>query len=266
MTLIAAWVGVDCKKEGNKISSIYIASDSRFSWNTNCHYDEGIKVFCSLRHPYIFGYCGDVLFPLHILERIIYKIDIDLLFSPNINSFRDELEIIKEEIESSLCSYPPLLQDFSIICASRKSYYDFHLGKIWSKGKTVGCEEIGLPNKSSIVYCDGTGKNDLNTVMTQLSKDKNPNEGTSRFYYHCIAKTIKECSSHTVGGVPQLVGLYRKGNGLIFGIVEDGNRYVLGKHLDYRPDCLQIQWRNSNFEIVNPETLILQEGAQTQPF
>ncbi len=84
MTLIAAWVGVDNKKEGRKISSIYFAADSRFSWRytkSSSKYDEGMKVFCSLQHPYIFAYCGDVLFPLHTLERIIYKIDCGLFSS-----------------------------------------------------------------------------------------------------------------------------------------------------------------------------------------
>ena len=60
MTLIAAWVGVDNKKEGRKISSIYFAADSRFSWGdagSAPKYDEGMKVFCSLQHPYIFAYC-----------------------------------------------------------------------------------------------------------------------------------------------------------------------------------------------------------------
>lgn len=268
MTLLAAWVGMDCKKDGDKISSIYFASDSRFSWNAYSHYDEGVKVFCSLKYPYIFGYCGDVLFPLHSLERIIYKIDSDLLFPPNIASFNDKLEIIKNEIESSLHNYPPLPQDFSIICACRESYYDFHLGKIWSSGKIVKCKELPLhlEEGSHIVYCDGTGKNDFDKVVTALAKDKNPNEGTSRFYYHCIAKTIRDHSSPTVGGVPQLVGLYRKGNGLFFGIIEHGKRYVLGKELKFHPNCLQIQWRNCNFERINPETMILKDGAQAQPF
>lgn len=266
MTLLAAWVGVDNKKEGNKISSIYFASDSRFSWNRLCHYDEGMKVFCSLRYPYIFGYCGDVLFPLHTLERIIYKIDTDLFFNPNTGRFEDKLEIIRTEIATSLQSYPQLAQDFSIICAYREAYYNFHLGKIWSKGKVVKCEELPLPDKSAIVYTGGTGKADFDKVVEKLEQDKNPNEGTSRFYYHCIAKTIRDYSSPTVGGIPQLVGLYRKGNGMFFGIIENGERYILGKHINFHSSYLQIQWRNSNFERVNPETMILQEGAQAQPF
>ena len=66
MTLIVSGAGLDCKKEGNKVSSIYFASDSRFSWiegNRYRKFDEGVKVLCSLRHPYIFANCGDVTFP-----------------------------------------------------------------------------------------------------------------------------------------------------------------------------------------------------------
>ena len=93
MTLIAAWVGVDNKKEGRKISSIYFAADSRFSWGdagSVPKYDEGMKVFCSLQHPYIFAYCGDVLFPLHTLERIIYKIDCGLFFEQTDGNFMNK--------------------------------------------------------------------------------------------------------------------------------------------------------------------------------
>ena len=94
----------------------------------------------------------------------------------------------------------------------------------------------------------------------------NPNEGTSRFFYHCIAKTIKDYESETVGGAPQLVGLFRKDPGIIFGILDNGDRYVLGKKIDFSPNVLNIQWRNSNFKRVNPETMKLIDGAQAQPF
>lgn len=268
MTLIAAWIGVDCKKCGDKISSIYFASDSRFSWkNTESspRYDEGMKVFCSLQHPYIFAYCGDVLFPLHTLERIIYKIDCGLFFELTDNNFSKKLSSVKTEIESSLMKYPNPKPAFSILFASRESYYDFHLGEIKSENGNISCQEIGLPNKSQIVYVGGSGKSNFKYVEKQMEKH-NPNEGTSRFCFHCIAKTIKDYESPTVGGAPQLVGLYRKGNGIIFGIEYERKRYILGKQTIFMPEDLHIEWRNCNFERIDPRTLKLQEGAQAQPF
>lgn len=268
MTLIAAWVGVDCKKQGNEIASIYFASDSRFSWGDNnsfSKYDEGMKVFCSRNHPYIFAYCGDVLFPLHTLERIIYKIDFDLFFDPTDNSFLSKLLAIKTEITVALKNYPSK-PSFTILFASRESYYEFHLCSISSDKGTVTYQEIELPNKSEIVFVGGSGKSDFYEVQNQLLKERNPNEGTSRFCFHCVAKTIKEYESSKVGGPPQLVGLYRKGNGIIFGLEYNKKCFILGKCVKYMPQYLHIEWRNSNFERINPETLKLQEGAQAQPF
>lgn len=268
MTLIAAWIGVDCKKNGNKVSSIYFASDSRFSWGgtkSSPPYDEGMKVFCSRQHPYIFAYCGDVLFPLHTLERIIYKIDFDLFFEQTTDSFSSKLLTIKAEIVSALNNYPQK-PSFTILFASRESYYDFHLGKIVSTEGCISHEEIILPNKSKIVFVGGSGAKDFRSVEQQLMSERNPNEGTSRFCYHCVAKTIKEYESPMVGGVPQLVGLYRKGNGVFFGIEYNGKRYILGKRTNFMPEHLHIEWRNINFERIDPKTLKLQEGAQVQPF
>ena len=269
MTLIASWIGVDSKKNGSQVSSIYFAADSRFSWkdtNPPQKYDEGIKVFCSLQHPYIFAYCGDVLFPLHTPERIIYKIDCGLFFERTDNNFLKKLSSVRTEIESSLSKYPNPKPSFSILFASRESYYDFHLGKITSDKGNISYEEIVLPNKSQIVYTGGDGKENFQKVEAQLMREHNPNVGTSRFCFHCIAKTIKEHESLTVGGAPQLVGLYRKGNGIIFGVEYEGERYILGKRVSFMPENLHIEWRNSNFERINSRTLRLQEGAQAQPF
>ena len=269
MTLIAAWIGVDCKKGGGKISSIYFASDSRFSWGyatSSPKYDEGMKVFCSLLHPYIFAYCGDVLFPLHTLERIIYKIDRGLFFEQTDNDFLNKLSSVRTEIESSLMNYPEPKPSFSILFASRESYYNFHLGEINSDKGDISCKEIKLPNSSQVVYIGGSGKSNFEEDEQQLMRDHNPNEGTSRFCFHCVVKTIKDYESPTIGGAPQIVGLYRHGNGIIFGIEYDGERYILGKRTNFMAEHLHVEWRNSNFERINPKTLKLQQGAQAQPF
>src|SRR2546425_10390322 len=79
MTLIISWIGVDDKKEGKSTSSIYIASDSRYSWGSAGIYDYGIKVFGSTRYPEIFGFCGDVLFPSLVLGQMIPQIDAGII-------------------------------------------------------------------------------------------------------------------------------------------------------------------------------------------
>ena len=263
MTLIASWVGVDSKKGGNQVSSVYFASDSRFSWNSQSVYDEVMKVFCSLKYPYIFGYCGDVLFPSHAIERIIYKIDCDLLFGEDVDSFTKKIHIICDEIETSLKQYPMSI-NFSILFGSRESTYDFHVGQIDYHDNNLTFKELVLPKTSDTIFVGGSGATSFNEVRNSLQS--NPNNGTSRFIYHCLSKTIKDYASPTVGGIPQLVGLFREGPGIIFGIIEGEERYVLGKKICFVPKCLNIQWRNCNFERVNPKTMRLKEGAQAQPF
>ncbi|MBQ2882173.1 MAG: hypothetical protein IJE43_00125 [Alphaproteobacteria bacterium] len=267
MTLIVSWAGLDCKKEGNKVSSIYFASDSRFSWKEGNRYrkfDEGIKVFCSSKRPYIFAYCGDVVFPNNSIDRLISKIDNDLLFPKGNIDFNEKLKIICSEIETSVQSYPFPDVCFSILVATRESYYDFHIGKIVCNKKRLSYEEGEFPSKSDEIYVEGSGAKDFERIKRSLKF--NINEGTSRFYFHCLSKTIKDCESDSVGGVPQLVGLFRQGPGIIFGIIEGDNRYILSNQINYSEECLNIQWRNSNFERINPETMSLQEGAQAQPF
>src|SRR5680860_817318 len=80
MTLIISWVGVDDNKEGKKPASLYIASDSRYSWGNSAKYDYGIKVFGSSRFPEIFGFCGDVLIPSIILGQLLPQIDLIIIF------------------------------------------------------------------------------------------------------------------------------------------------------------------------------------------
>ncbi len=76
MTLLLSWIG----KDSRKISSAYIASDSRFSWGKTEKYDYGRKVFALQNSPDILGYCGDVLYPSTILNQIMEMDKTGILF------------------------------------------------------------------------------------------------------------------------------------------------------------------------------------------
>ena len=98
-------------------------------------------------------------------------------------------------------------------------------------------------------------------------------QNTSRNVYNCVSRAVDAAASHpdskirnTVGGVPQLVGLYRKGNTQLFGIIKNNERYIQGRRVDYNPCLNKIEWRNDNFERVDPQTMKLLSGAQPQPF
>ena len=69
-----------CSKDSRKISSFYIASDSRFSWTKNVKFDYGRKVFALTNSPDILGYCGDVLYLTTILNQILEMDKDNILF------------------------------------------------------------------------------------------------------------------------------------------------------------------------------------------
>ena len=55
MTLLASWAAIDT----HGISSAYIVSDSRISWENKKYFDFGKKVFASKKYPEIFDISDD---------------------------------------------------------------------------------------------------------------------------------------------------------------------------------------------------------------
>jgi len=76
---------------------------------------------------------------------------------------------------------------------------------------------------------------------------------------------LKNIKDPRTGGLPQIVGLYRNRNARLFGIVEEEKKYIYGKESSEDINSTSIEWRNGNFERMNPETLKILEGAQRQP-
>lgn len=266
MTLIISWIGVDDKKEGKSISSIYIASDSRYSWGNVEKYDYGVKVFGASKHPEIFGFCGDVLFPSTILGQLIPQID-NGLFLADKDSCDTKNKKITDYIKTSLNSYPKgfLNGSFTILHGTRKDK-TFKLFKTsFSPDTGFNNEEINLPKISTKIYSGGSGKAEFNTNWEKWKKEKHNDFRTSRGVYHCLYQTLKEITDPQTGGLPQIVGLYRNKNSRLFGIVDNDKKYIFGKESSENINSTSIEWRNENFERMNPETLKIFEGAQRQP-
>lgn len=266
MTLIISWIGVDAKKDGNDISSIYIASDSRYTWGNAGKFDYGIKVFGSVKHPEIFGFCGDVLFPSTILGQIIPQIDTGILID-----FDDDTETknkkVFEFINSSLDTYPKefLGNTFTILHATR-SKKEFKLFKTsFGNNKVLKNEEIDLPKVSTKVFSGGSGKPEFDKNWQKWENQNHNNYRTSRAIYHCLDETLKTINDPRTGGLAQIVGLYRIENMRLFGIVENEKKYIYGKESSENINSKSIEWRNENFERMNPVTLKILEGAQRQP-
>ena len=274
MTLIASWVATDDKPEGKSISAVYFCADSRFSWTViGKTYDMGKKVYACNNYPEIFCFCGDVDFPTTTLQSLIAEIDRGSLFERN-SLFELKKRVVMSFIGQALGQYPRevLLQTFSIYHASCIRT-EFFMAQYKYDGRNLSMVDLTLPEVSSVVFFDGSGKPLFDDMWKAANKKWINEQFTSRNVYNCFTCAVDAAASHpdsiiknTVGGVPQLVGLYRKGNTQLFGIIKNDERYIQGRRVSYNPCLNNIEWRNDNFERIDPETMKLLSGAQPQPF
>lgn len=262
MTLLLSWVG----KDSRKISSVYIASDSRFSWGTTDKYDFGRKVFAMQNSPDIVGYCGDVLYPSLVISQIM-DMDREGILFPQHATFVERSEILYKEISKQIAVYPTKVamnNSLEIIHISRHKEVDFKCFVYkWTNKKGWENSEMPLPDRSDKILVLGSGKDEFYGRYLQYLNGNNGK--TSRSLFQCLCHTLLKTKDLQCGGAPQLVGLYNRFNGKNFGIVYNGNRFFLGKELEQGELVNNIEWRNELFERYDGSSLKLINGAQRQP-
>jgi hypothetical protein len=265
MTLLISWIGVDSRK----ISSLYIASDSRISWGTKAHYDSGRKVFASKNYPVVVGYCGDVAFPSLAISQVVEHIDLGLLF-PRDSSNDQKFEIFYNKITEQFQKYPTkkegiLSDSIEILFACRNLDTDFFCKKMkWTKKSDIW--EIGtiqFSPYSNKLFVVGSGKEAFEHRFIKFLRSNESR--TSRSVFQCLCETLESKDDRYCGGAPQLVGLYNKGNSHQFGIIHEGKRYLNGLELNEVNSFNEIQWRNKLFEICDGNTKEIKLGSQKQP-
>ena len=73
----------DTGESPDKPRVVYLASDSRITWNTVDHrWDSGRKVFAVATAPNLFGFAGDVVLPGLILGQVSAAIEAGILIDP----------------------------------------------------------------------------------------------------------------------------------------------------------------------------------------
>lgn len=278
MTLIIAWAAAQHTRKKDITSALYIASDSRISWGEK--YDYGKKLFVCKNNPDIFGYCGDVLFPLQILSQIVDGINEGIIYNNNdALSNEKKAKIIKHILNTTIKDYP---KDYGINkngltiihgtkdMDKRMSLYKYE----WNRKNGLWYYETIKQTStfSQKLFCGGTGKNEFERNFEQLIKDKGGEEKVnSSDIFHCFCQTLIGVKDKSCGGAPQLATLKigKNGNGQMLGVVYDNNLYFGGlplkpnafltKSMEEKARINTFSWYNENLKKCNPKTKLLLE-------
>jgi hypothetical protein len=259
MTTLISWIAADQRGP----SSIYLAADSRITWGDADKWDRGKKVFASHMLPLIVGYCGDVTFPIQAINQVLEAIDHGDLGMAVMKE--DIVGSIVEQLRTSLSKYPSSqYHPFSIFICLRK---DDGLGCVFEAheasfgGNRIPLlKKIDVPSSSILLTAGGSGRTSFKE--SYLTWWQSEVKGTSRAIYSAFCDALKSGKDPKSFGPPQLVGLYRKGNGISFGSVWDGVPYLGGMEMCPELWRQNIRWYNELFEICDPLELQRAETAQ----
>lgn len=255
MTSVVIWIGVDTRGP----TSTYIATDSRFSWqfpDRTEEWDAGRKTFASSRFPDIAGYWGDVLFPIVALSQYFTNLDAGAVCRSD-STAGDRFQAMQESVRLAFRMVPMnQRRSFTIIYGSREGLgmaSTFNLHSIsWSPLHEWTSEQFDLPSSSAAVKFGGSGAHVTRLHLEEWQKSTQG--GTSRAVYGAFVDGLKASKDPLSGGAPQLVGLYRIGNGRSFGTVIDRQRFLHGAPVTSSMPVDDIEWRNELFERVSGTT------------
>ena len=262
MTTLVSWIAYDERAP----SSAYIASDSRISWGDGIVWDGARKCFASREYPDVFGYVGDVLLPSLVLGQFVDALDAGFVVGRE-SGLPDRQEALLESFKRSVNNYP----------SARKltAFMVVHLGRIGDgmtaefQARTVRCQDRMLTDKVETSFdcptvlelgskgvreansptVDGSGASTFNEQFACWKKSDHAH--TSRAVFSALCTSIDSDAEPTVGGSPQLVGLYRKDGGKVFGVVTGNRASVLGYSFNGRGQEDTVEFRNHLFERVD---------------
>jgi hypothetical protein len=263
MTSFISWIGVDARSP----ASIYMASDSRISWsgeNSVSKWDYGCKLFASQKHPDIFGYVGDVLYPSQILGQALGLVDSGMLFS-SADSPSDKFERLSTIVQAGFSDYPiQQKRQFTITYCTREKegmeskFWMFLL--MWNPIDGWKRVQPDLPDQSGVIEFAGSGIKTLKKWNVFWNQTKQG--GTSRAVFGAFCDSLMSAEDPQSGGAPQLVGIYRKGCAKAFGVIYKSKRFFSGVCVDKLAELDTVEWRNSVFERCDGKTLARLDEAQ----
>lgn len=243
---------------------MYLASDSRISWQKSESWDTGRKVFASKLQPDIFGFCGDVWFVSQKLSQVVDQLDGGFLCDGETKPPLRHARIF-ESIRLAFDDVPKKYKgDFTIVHCTRSGgnmTADFSISKIsWDSKAGWRQEDLHLPMHSDLVDVLGTGQGAVKSWYQRWKRSDV--SGTSRSIFSAFCDALISGEDVRTGGAPQLVGIHRSGDAKTFGIVFGGEPFFLGDRVEDPSRATGVDWYNELLERCDSQTLRRLDYAQ----
>lgn len=257
MTSVAVWAAVDSRR----VSGLYIASDSRVSWGSTHHWDQGRKTFACHSQPYIFGYWGDVLFPALAIPMIIEQLDSAVLVGNPARPFG----VVGNALRRLWLDYPPAeRRDAGVIVGHRlasgmKSAFSLAVFTYEAADGKWSRRSLPMPSRSAVLRLAGSGTESVRKARRPW--EESTEAGTSRAVFAAFCDSLASDTDPGSGGGPQLVGLHRVGPGKTFGVTVGRKAFLTGAKAS-RQQAGRVDWFNELFERVGPAGVRLADAQR----
>lgn len=256
MTSIACWPGVDSRSQ----TSLYIATDSRFTWAAGRFIDGMQKTFVSPSTPDIFAFCGSVHVPIELLSSI----EVGGL-PPTLTALERHQEVIRR-LHTVLAKQPTKpTGPFTILHGSRDESNMLAAFSLWRLAWSAVTDLVDvaedLPARSELAISAGSGDGAIKHHHRRWAASDGGR--TSRSVFSAFCDSLESRTDPMSGGAPQLVALVRSHPAHHIGVIYKDGRYFRGKSvgLDEKTSS-QTTWRNHLFERCDPMTMRALSGAQ----
>lgn len=269
MSTVVFWAAFD----QNKFSSAYVASESRFTMQKSrgsyIYWDHGKKIFV-VDDKYIFAYCGDVLYPITVLSKLKEFIENKIIMFDS-KTFEEKVKEVEEFILPSYLNYQ-VSSSFTILFIDViDQNINFADLKFENKKSVITFHEVNEPKeyvlemetlKGPKVFSFGSGSEGFNNIELEFNKKGNI---YSRDKFKSLYELVIRKLDHFSSGPLQLARVYRNGEAKPIGFIDSNKKFLYGDEVKSTVFNEKFEWRNKNFEICDPNTLKLKDGAQAQP-
>jgi hypothetical protein len=248
VTTLICWCGLDSRAP----SSLYIATDSRFSWPSATQWDRGRKLSVRTRDAAILAFAGDVTFG----QNLLVGLSEDALSDGQ----------LEERLHELSGSFPiGSLEGTAFVFARRVGEgmaTQFVVTAHEYEDRSWRIRNHPIPTEYSDIICAyGSGRAiALSELRKWVSQDVSGR--TSRSVFSAFCGALKGGQDPQTGGAPQLAAIYRQGPAREIGIIWDNELHLGGLPPPRGMDLTSVKWHNDLFEVCDPNTRSRHLGAQ----